>query len=94
MLGDHLKKKRLDLGLNQKQAGQEIGVDETTIYNWENGRTVPALRLMPSLVRFLGYALYQPARSLLEKLKARRHSIGLSRKKLAQLLGVDESHPS
>jgi transcriptional regulator with XRE-family HTH domain len=90
-LGDHLKKKRLDLGLNQKQAGQEIGVDETTIYNWEHSRTVPALRLMPSLGRFLGYAPYTPAQSLPEKLKALRQSMGLSRKRLAKLLGVDES---
>ncbi len=79
------------MGLNQKQAGQEIGVDETTIYNWENSRTVPALRLMPSLGRFIGYAPYTPAHSLPEKLKARRQSIGLSRKRLAKLLGVDES---
>jgi DNA-binding XRE family transcriptional regulator len=74
-LGDHLKKKRLDLGLNKKQAGQEIGVDETTVYNWENSRTVPALRLMPSLGRFIGYAPYAPAHSLPERLKARRQSI-------------------
>ena len=79
------------MGLNQKQAGQEIGVDETTIYNWEHSRTVPALRLMPSLGRFLGYAPYTPAQSVPEKLEARRQSIGLSRKKLAKLLAVDES---
>jgi DNA-binding XRE family transcriptional regulator len=78
------------LGLNQKQAGQEIGVDETTIYNWENSRTVPALRLMPSLGRFCGYAPYTPAHSLPE-IKARRQSMGLSRKRLAKLLGVTES---
>jgi DNA-binding transcriptional regulator YiaG len=81
----------MDLGLYQKQMAMELAVDETTVYNWEHSRTVPALRLMPSLGRFIGYAPYTPAHSLPEKLKARRQSIGLSRKRLAKLLGVDES---
>jgi len=31
-LGDHLRKRRLDLNLLQKEVAEIIGVDETTIY--------------------------------------------------------------
>jgi DNA-binding XRE family transcriptional regulator len=45
-LGDHLRKRRLDLGLLQKEVGSIIGVDETTIYNWENNRASPSLHAL------------------------------------------------
>jgi len=40
-LGEHVKKKRLDLGLRQVQLAERIGVTESTIWNWEHG-TSPA----------------------------------------------------
>ena len=40
----------------QRQAADIIGVDETTIYNWENNRVEPAVRLIPRIIRFLGYS--------------------------------------
>jgi len=40
-LGNHLRKKRLDLRLLQKEVAQKIGVDETTIYNWESNTRQP-----------------------------------------------------
>jgi DNA-binding XRE family transcriptional regulator len=54
-LGDHLRKRRLDLKLLQKVVAQKIGVGETSIYNWENNLTKPALRFIPKIVEFLGY---------------------------------------
>src|SRR5579872_2299780 len=35
-LGDHLRKRRLDLGLLQKQVAAEIGVNTLTVCNWES----------------------------------------------------------
>ncbi len=35
-LGDHLRKKRLDLKLLQKEVAQRLGVGESTVYNWGN----------------------------------------------------------
>ena len=32
-----------------------LGVDKTTVFNWETGRTCPGRRAMPAVVRFLGY---------------------------------------
>ena len=37
-LGDHLRKRRLDLDLVQKDVNRILGVDKTTITNWENNR--------------------------------------------------------
>jgi len=41
--GDHIRKKRLDLDLFQKQAADLMGVDEATVYNWENHRKFAGL---------------------------------------------------
>jgi len=38
-LGDHIKKRRLDLGLFQKDVAVAIGVGTCTITNWEKDRT-------------------------------------------------------
>jgi DNA-binding XRE family transcriptional regulator len=43
-LGDHLKKKRLDLGLFRKDVAKIIGVNTTTIRNWEINRFAPKIQ--------------------------------------------------
>jgi len=53
--GDHIRAKRLDLGLLQMHVAEEIGVDECSIYNWESNRVAPSLRLIPRIIEFLGY---------------------------------------
>jgi len=54
-LGDHIRRRRLDLGLLQRQVAQQIGVDETTVYNWERNATSPSVRHFPAITQFLGY---------------------------------------
>jgi DNA-binding XRE family transcriptional regulator len=54
-IGDHLRKRRLDLGLLQRQVAARIGASTTTITSWELGQTAPALGWMPPIIRFLGY---------------------------------------
>jgi len=53
-LGDRVRKRRLDLGLRQKDVAEQLGVDEMTINNWERHRTRPIGRLLPAISRFLG----------------------------------------
>jgi DNA-binding XRE family transcriptional regulator len=53
--GDHLKKRRLDLGLLQKDVARIIGADKTSVFNWENNLMAPSLRFIPKLIEFLGY---------------------------------------
>jgi DNA-binding XRE family transcriptional regulator len=88
--GDHLRVKRLGLGLLQKQAAEQIGVDETSVYNWESNRVEPAVRLIPGIIRFLGYCPYTPGLPTPERLKLVRQSLGYSQGRMAEALGIDE----
>jgi DNA-binding XRE family transcriptional regulator len=42
-LGDHLRNRRLELGLIQRDVSQRIGVDEDTICRWESNKTSPSV---------------------------------------------------
>jgi transcriptional regulator with XRE-family HTH domain len=72
---------------------EQIGVTKCTIQYWETNRVLPALRFRPRIVSFLGYDAFGGISpdSLAERLKAHRERLGLSRKKLAALLGIDPS---
>lgn len=54
-VGDHLRKRRLDLGPFQREVALRIGVDKTTVFNWEAGTVSPHLRALPGVIEFLGY---------------------------------------
>jgi len=45
-LGDRIRRRRLDLGLFQKQVAEQVGVDEETIFRWR--ATNPDLRFNSS----------------------------------------------
>lgn len=91
-LGDHIRKKRLDLGLLQKEVALRIGRSEASVYNWENNRTSPALFCIQKIIKFLGYVPYHSKpKTIGEKLIAYRRINGISRKQFAHQLGVDPS---
>jgi transcriptional regulator with XRE-family HTH domain len=90
-LGDHLRAKRLDLGLTQEQLGRQLRVEKMTVNNWETNRKEPAIRLVPNIIPFLGYLPLPTGSSLPERLRAHRLTLFLSFKRLAKRLGVDES---
>ncbi len=91
-VGDHLKKRRLDLGLDQREVARKLGVNTWSLLNWENAKTSPAVRYYPAIIRFLGYNPFPaPGVSFPERLKAARTARGLSWKGLAKELGVYES---
>ncbi|MFQ6616496.1 MAG: helix-turn-helix transcriptional regulator [Fidelibacterota bacterium] len=52
-LGDRLRKRRLDLGLLQKDVAKRLRVSEETVVNWELNRTKPQVRLRGKLINFL-----------------------------------------
>jgi len=52
-LGDHLRKKRLDMGLLQREVAVLLGVHASTINNWENNLRDPSSRRKDKIVRFL-----------------------------------------
>lgn len=88
--GDHIRAKRLDSGLLQKQIAQQMGVDETNVYNWESNRIEPAVRLIPRIHLFLGYCPYTPDPPVSGWLKLVRRSLGYSQEGMARALGIDE----
>jgi transcriptional regulator with XRE-family HTH domain len=92
-IGDHLRKRRLDLGLLQKEVAGQLGVTTCTIMYWETNRVSPAIRFIPLINGFLGYDPTDKAnpQSLAEGLRAHRKRLGLSQKKLATLLAIDQS---
>jgi transcriptional regulator with XRE-family HTH domain len=53
-LGDHLRKRRLDLGLLQREAAARIGCSVSAVNNWERNRTQPRVSLVPAIIAFLG----------------------------------------
>jgi DNA-binding XRE family transcriptional regulator len=54
-LGEHIRKKRMDLGLLQRELAEIIGVNACTIHNWEMSYSLPQERLIPKIIEFIGY---------------------------------------
>jgi DNA-binding transcriptional regulator YiaG len=90
-LGDHLRKRRLDLGLLQKDVAEQLGVDTASICNWESNETQPMVHCLPAIIGFLGYNPLPEADDLIGKFKRVRCGLGLTQEQPAQELGIDES---
>jgi len=89
-LGDHLRKKRLDLKLLQKQVGLILGVEEATIWNWENNHSSMKLHYIPKVLKFLGYMPFdRQVKTLGEKVVGYRRISGITQKELAKQLHID-----
>jgi len=92
-LGDHIRKRRLDLKLSQKAVAGRLEVDDMTIVCWEKNRNTPCISQIPKIIEFLGYIPYnsKDCTDLKDKLQYFRKLAGLNQEKLAALLQVDES---
>ena len=89
-LGEHVRKRRLELRLTQKQAAERLGVNPWTVLNWEKDHTEPPIESMPAIIRFLGYDPFPEPKGLVEQLLAKRRAMGWSIKEAARQLGVDQ----
>ena len=90
-LGDHLRKRRLDLKLRQKEVGQRIGVAVFDVWNWENNWASPSVKFIPAIIAFLGYNPIPEPAALSERLVWFRQSKGWTQKAFATAMGVDQS---
>ena len=89
-IGDHLRKRRLDLKLLQREVASKLGVDTLTICNWETNRSNPRLYLIPKVIEFLENDPFPGmAITMGERIKQYRRKQGLSIKKLAKILDID-----
>jgi len=88
-IGDHIRKRRLDLGLLQREVAVLTGATECSIYLWETNRTSPTFPFLPKIIEFLGYCPIDPAWSPGETLAMARKYRGISQVAMARRLGVD-----
>ena len=54
-LGEHLLKRRRDLGLLQREVAQRLQINTWTYLNWESRDIVPSKRMRGRVVNFVGY---------------------------------------
>ena len=48
---------RVNAGLTQKQLAKECGVAESTVINWEKGKSAPHIKRLPLLEKAFGIPL-------------------------------------
>ena len=89
-LGGHLKKRRHELGLYQKDVAARLGVNQWTLIGWEADRKYPAIRFWPAIIKFLDYYPCGKPQSLGEQLLAARRHLGICHRRAAAMLSVDE----
>ncbi|MCZ6704988.1 MAG: helix-turn-helix transcriptional regulator [Bacteroidetes bacterium] len=90
-LGDHIRARRLERGLFQKDVAQLVGVCTETVTNWEKNRSSPDLRVLPKVLEYLGYDPRMADESIGGRLVRSRQARGLSQRGVAHILGVDPS---
>ncbi len=87
-LGDHLRRRRLELGLYQKDVAIQIGVTTSTLWNWEHGWKVD-LKFVPRVIQFLGYNPIPQPKGILERLAWYKQVNGLTLEQLGAEMGRD-----
>lgn len=90
-LGEHLKKRRVKLGLLQREVAKELRIDDASYFNWENDYRTPMIWFMPRLIEWLGYDPFPEPTTAGEEIMAKRRRRGVSRKGLAKEMDIDES---
>ena len=98
-LGEALKKRRLDLGLLQREVADLLGVNTNTVTNWEVRRHSPSLTWSRKLNAFLGKSQWPitpggPPQTLGAAIRQRRLEQGPQQKDLTPLLGVKPGEKS
>lgn len=52
-----LKAARVNKGLKQNEAAKALGVDKSTLGNWENGKTFPTADRLAQMCRLYGVGI-------------------------------------
>lgn len=91
-LGDHLRKRRLDLGLLQKDVARRLGVDTASVTNWEKNHNAPMLRRILRVIEFLGYVPFcGEGKRLGQYMVEMRRALTVHQEDLARQLDDDPS---
>jgi DNA-binding XRE family transcriptional regulator len=91
-IGEHIRKKRIESRLPQKDLAAILKVTEDCITGWEKGRNEPRIRYYPRIIEFLGYYPFEhETETLGGKLEKARRCNGWTYRRLGNALGVDGS---
>jgi DNA-binding transcriptional regulator YiaG len=74
----------------QKNVAEQLGVNKTSVFNWEANTSAPEIRYIPAIIRFLGYNPLPEATGWGERLVRHRTTLGMPQKEAARRLGVDQ----
>lgn len=88
-LGQHLKKRRRELGILQREAAERMDILTETYANWEKDKTTPVASQFRPVVEFLGYDPSPDPTTLAERLAAKRRALGVTFDQVAKHLGWD-----
>jgi len=88
-LGEHINRRRLEIGLTQKEVANGLGVVPWTVLNWEKGRTKPPIASIAAIIKFLGYDPFPEPKTLPDLLFAKRREMGWSMEQAAGAICVD-----
>jgi transcriptional regulator with XRE-family HTH domain len=86
-LGEHLKKRRRELGLLQREAAARMGIGVETYANWEKRKTEPVASQFRPVAAFLGYDPTPAPSTLAARLQAKRRALGVTFSQVARYLG-------
>lgn len=89
-IGQRIRRKRLELKLEQKEVAAIIGTCEDTITGWENARCEPQIQYAPKIIAFLGYNPYSlESDTFGGRVKSYRTLSGIGIERFAAQLNVD-----
>lgn len=88
-IGDHIRKRRMDLGLLQREVAEIIGVTESSVWNWEHG-VEPEQHYNPNIIKFLGYIPFDCPDDTVGRLAWYKRANGLTLNELGQQM---QRHP-
>lgn len=89
-IGEHIRKKRIDLELSQIDIARVFEVNKNSITAWEMGRSIPQTKYFPKIIQFLGYCPAEvDTSSFSGRLKSYLLKNGLSAKAFAKILKID-----
>lgn len=89
-VGEHIKKRRLELGMTQKAVARTLKVSQFSVINWERGDFQPSnVVTLHRIVKYLDFDPLPAGEAIPDRLRAKRREMGWRQRELADYLGVD-----
>ena len=86
-LGEHLRNRRLAMGMRQEDVARQLGTLREVYERWERDERQPVISEWPGILSFLSYYPFGQESTADLVMKARRCQ-GMDQKELAQVVGV------